>query len=170
MEKKMKRFHNVAKLMRLRRIELGLSQSQTAKLIGFVRGQFVSNVERALCSVPPKKIESTAKVLQVDPSEIINAILEDERIFMHQILSKDKFAAMTEKQHREIKLEERELVKCQKTTQQIKPVLYVVPEQKEETVTTTSTQEKPIQNTPKKLGTLSPLVEAAINNFFTQNL
>lgn len=166
----MKRFHNVAKLMRLRRIELGLSQSQAAKLIGFVRGQFVSNVERALCSVPPRKIESTARVLQVDPSEIINAILEDERIFMHQILSKDEFATITEKQHRKIKSEERELIKCQKTTQQIKPVLHVVPEQKEETVTTTFTPEKPIQNTPIRLGTLSPAVEAAINNFFTQNL
>jgi hypothetical protein len=60
--------------------------------------------------------------------------------------------------------------KCQKTTQQIKPVLYVAPEQNKETVTTTFTQEKPIQNIPKKLGTLSPAVEAAINNFFTQNL
>lgn len=166
----MKRFHNVAKLMRLKRMELGLSQSQTAKLIGFVRGQFVSNVERALCSVPPKKIESTARVLQVDPSEIINAILEDERIFMHQILSRDEFAAMTEKQHRKIKSEERELIKCQKTTQQMNPALYVVPEQKEEIATIISTPEKPTQNTPIRLGTLSPVVEAAINNFFTQNL
>jgi hypothetical protein len=63
----------------------------------------------------------------------------------------------------------RKEVEC-KISKPISPALYVVPEQKEETVTTISTPEKPIQNTPIRLGTLSPVVEAAINNFFTQNL
>jgi transcriptional regulator with XRE-family HTH domain len=158
----MRRFENIAILVRKKRYELGVGQTELAKMAGFKNGQFISNLERGLCGIPPKKIARFSIILDLQVDELIEKIILDERNFLKKMAFGCPEAAQTRKDY----LEE----KCQKTTQQAKPVLFAMPEQKEETVTTTFTQEKPIQNTPTRLGTLSPLVETAINNFFTQNL
>lgn len=166
----MRKFNNIAKLMRIKRHGLNLSQNQLADMIGFSsRGQFVSNIERGLCSVPFRKVKTAAAALQIDCKEIINAIIEDEKDFMTEIINGSETAIMTTKEYRQKRIEEKRRKKCEKTTVQTSPALSAIPTPKTETHCITFTQEKPIQNTPRKLGTLSPVVENAIN-IFMQNL
>jgi len=144
----MKKFNNVAKIVRIKRAEVGLSQTDLSKICNYKNGQFVSNVERGLCSIPAKKLKIFAKALNLEPNILVKAMLRDEWIYLMN----------------EVRGEE-----CQKITQQIKPVLSATVTPKMETVTTTCAVEKPTQSIPRKLGTVSPVVESAINTFM-QNL
>lgn len=167
----MRKFENIARLMRIKRHQLGLSQNDIAKMIGFSSsGQFVSNVERGLCSIPFRKIKTTAHILEIEPSELIEAILDDERLFMNQIIAGSEVAVMTTKQFRQKKLEERVRKQCERISKQTSPALYATQEPKAETPIIISTPEKPIRNTLIESGTLSQPVKDAINAFFTQAL
>jgi len=167
----LRKFENIARLMRIKRHQLGLSQNDIAKMIGFSSsGQFVSNVERGLCSIPFRKIKTTAHILEIEPSELIEAILNDERLFMNQIVAGSEVAVMTTKQFRQKKLEERVRKRCEKISKPTSPVLSATQQPKAETHTITSTLEKPTQNIHLESGTLSKPVKDAINAFFTQAL
>jgi transcriptional regulator with XRE-family HTH domain len=76
--KKMKTFKNVATVVRKRRNELNISQQALSDMLGYRNGQFVSNVERGLCSVPTKKVKEVAELLKLDPEDLIEAILADK--------------------------------------------------------------------------------------------
>jgi len=167
----MRKFNNIAKLVRVKRQALGISQNEMADLIGFSsRGQFISNVERGLCSIPFRKVKTVASLLKVDTSEIINAILEDERLFMNEIVKGSEIAIMTTKEYRQKRLHIKERKKCEKISKPTNLVLSVTQEPKVETHTITSTPEKPIQNIHLESGILSKPVKDAINAFFTQAL
>lgn len=73
----MKSFKEIAKLIRVRRDIVGLSQMELSKLLGYKNGQFISNVERGLCSIPHEKIKHLAKVLQIDVQTICQALTYD---------------------------------------------------------------------------------------------
>ncbi len=48
-----------------------------AKKLGLKNGQFISNIERGLCSLPLKSIAKTSKILNVAPKTIKQAIKLD---------------------------------------------------------------------------------------------
>lgn len=75
-----KQFNTVATLIRSARKSEGLSQSKLSERIGYKNSQFVSNVERGLCSIPRKNILIFADFLSMDPERIRDAMLADERI------------------------------------------------------------------------------------------
>ncbi len=52
----MRCFKNIAKLIRTKRLQhpKAYSQSELSHLLGYKNGQFISNVERALCNIPLK--------------------------------------------------------------------------------------------------------------------
>ena len=167
----MRKFNHIAKLVRINRHKLGLSQNDIAKMIGFASsGQFVSNVERGLCSIPFRKVKTAAAVLGIEPSEVIDAIVEDERDFMNEIVNNSEVAVMTVKEYRQKRIQEKERKRCQKILKQTSHASSATEQPKAEIVSTIYTAEKPIQNTPIESGILSPLVKDAINAFFTQNL
>ena len=76
----MRSFENIAKLIRTKRLShpSGYSQSELSSILGYKNGQFISNVERALCNVPLKMLSKVGVVLNIEPQEIKNAILLDE--------------------------------------------------------------------------------------------
>ena len=80
----MKTFENIALLLRSRRAEVGVSQESFSHSLGYKNGQFVSNVERGLCSIPYKKIPICADLLKIDPEEIIEAIVADTYATLRQ--------------------------------------------------------------------------------------
>ena len=70
-------FANIATLVKSYRTPKGLSQTQLSKELGYKNGQFISNVERGLCSIPFEKISKLSQVLEVPTVQVKEAILKD---------------------------------------------------------------------------------------------
>jgi len=87
----MRTFNNVAALIKKTRLEhpKKYSQSQLSYLLGYKNGQFVSNVERGLCSIPLKMLSITCRVLEIDPSILKEALLRDQSETLNRYLSMD---------------------------------------------------------------------------------
>ena len=89
-------FANIATLVRTYRTPKGISQSQLSRELGYKNGQFISNVERGLCSIPFEKIETLSKVLDVSAVEVKKAILDDYSTFIDTHIEKMGFSGKTE--------------------------------------------------------------------------
>ena len=77
---------SVAKLLRERRVKLGISQSDLAKLLGYSNPQYVSNWERGLCSPPWGKIRRLLAELELHQSEFIEVYMDDyKRVLKKQL-------------------------------------------------------------------------------------
>lgn len=70
-------FNSIAMVITKAREASGLSQSELAAKIGYKNGQFISNVERGLCSIPKKHIDEVAKALAIEPDSIKSAMVFD---------------------------------------------------------------------------------------------
>lgn len=75
----MRCFENIAKLIRTRRINhpKSYSQSELSSLLGYKNGQFISNVERALCNIPLKMLGKVSEVLDINPNDLKRAMASD---------------------------------------------------------------------------------------------
>lgn len=75
----MRTFKNIATLIKTKRLNhpKAYSQSELSELLGYKNGQFISNVERGLCSIPLKMMKKISEVLEVPPEELKGAILKD---------------------------------------------------------------------------------------------
>ena len=75
----MRCFRHMAELIRRKRInhKNNYSQAELSKKLGHKNGQFISNVERALCSIPLKRLKTVCEVLDITPEEIKKAYLLD---------------------------------------------------------------------------------------------
>ena len=84
----MRCFEHIAQLIRTKRIghPQQYSQSELSRLLGYKSGQFISNVERGMCSVPLKKLGRVSQVLSIHPKEIKQAILKDQEIMLGHYL------------------------------------------------------------------------------------
>lgn len=71
------KFENIAKAMKDLRMQQNVSQTYLASVIGYKNGQFVSNVERGLCSVPPSKLALISKEFKCSVKALIDAIVKD---------------------------------------------------------------------------------------------
>ena len=54
------------------------SQSELSNLLGYKNGQFISNVERSLCSIPLKMLTKVSEILDIAHDEIKSAMLKDQ--------------------------------------------------------------------------------------------
>lgn len=66
------------------------SQSELSRLLGYKNGQFISNVERGLCSVPKKKLKKLAEILDIDKEVLFTAVLNDDRKTLENFWTKAK--------------------------------------------------------------------------------
>ena len=75
----MRSFKHVAKLIREKRVghTKGYSQAELSEILGYKNGQFISNVERALCNIPLKMLCKVSNVLDINPEELKQAMLRD---------------------------------------------------------------------------------------------
>jgi transcriptional regulator with XRE-family HTH domain len=82
----MRSFKNIANLVRTKRINhtKNYSQSELSAVLGYKNGQFISNVERGLCSLPPKMMKKISEVLEISPDEIKTAILKDYEVTLNK--------------------------------------------------------------------------------------
>lgn len=73
----MKNYPNIARVLKDARLKTGFTQGDLSKVLGFKNAQFVSNVERAICSLPPYKAYLTSEFLNSDPKELRQAAIDD---------------------------------------------------------------------------------------------
>lgn len=84
----MRCFDNIARLIRTKRVShpKSYSQSELSHLLGYKNGQFISNVERALCNIPLKMLSKVVEVLDISADELKEAILRDHEITLNNYL------------------------------------------------------------------------------------
>jgi transcriptional regulator with XRE-family HTH domain len=84
----MRCFKNIAQLIRTKRMNhpKGYSQSELSHLLGYKNGQFISNVERALCNIPLKMLRKVSEVLDITAEELKTAILKDQEETLNNYL------------------------------------------------------------------------------------
>lgn len=77
---KEKKFSHIANLIKLSRTNSAkrMSQNDLSKKLGYNNGQLISNIERGLCGLPRKSMVHLCDVLDIQPQDMINAILKDE--------------------------------------------------------------------------------------------
>lgn len=63
------------------------SQSGLSALLGYKNGQFISNVERGLCSIPLKTLKKVSKILGIKPKQLREAILKDYDVTLNNYLN-----------------------------------------------------------------------------------
>ena len=78
----MRSFEAIAKLIKVRRLNhpAGYSQSDLSKELGYKNGQFISNVERGLCSIPLKMLRKVGEILDISEFDLKAALLEDYKV------------------------------------------------------------------------------------------
>ena len=72
-----KSFRNVANLVKKHRLFQSISQNDLAVALGYKNAQFVSNVERGMCSIPLQQIDAVIKLLGINPFEMRKALIYD---------------------------------------------------------------------------------------------
>lgn len=73
------RFTGIAKLVKTKRVNHpnDYSQGRLSQALGYKNGQFISNVERGLCSVPLKKLPILCKTLDIDEESLKQVLIDD---------------------------------------------------------------------------------------------
>jgi len=96
-EEKMRCFDNIAKLIKTKRSAhpKNYSQSELSRLLGYKNGQFISNVERALCNIPLKMLTRVCDILNISPGELKDAMLADYRETLENFLDGKKLPMST---------------------------------------------------------------------------
>lgn len=94
-----KNFTHIAQLIKKSRLSHpnNLSQSDLSHLLGYKNGQFISNVERALCNIPLKILPKLTEILAIDESELKEAILKDHEKTIEYYLTHGVGAKNTDK-------------------------------------------------------------------------
>lgn len=84
----MRSFSYVAKLIKDKRLSHPerYSQTQLSKTLGYKNGQFISNLERGLCSIPLKGMINFVNVLNISEAELKEAILKDYELTLDYYL------------------------------------------------------------------------------------
>ncbi|MCO4795644.1 MAG: helix-turn-helix transcriptional regulator [Bacteriovoracaceae bacterium] len=87
---RLRSFNNIAKLIKSRRLNhpKRFSQSELSSLLGYKNGQFISNVERALCNVPLKMLTKISEILGITHHELKSAILKDHEETINNYMNK----------------------------------------------------------------------------------
>lgn len=73
------KFPRIGKLVREARQKTKWSQTDVSGMLGWKNGQFMSNIERGLCSVPSKYIPAMCELLKLSTNDVIEAMIDDYR-------------------------------------------------------------------------------------------
>lgn len=69
----------LGKLIRIQRETVGLSQGEVAHALRLATAQSISNIERGVSPLPPKKIRALSRVLETPPTVFVDTILKEKR-------------------------------------------------------------------------------------------
>ena len=74
--KKNTKFHEFGKTLREFREKADLTQGELANHIN-VNVQFISNMERGICMIPPEYVKKAATILKIDPLLLIDEMVRE---------------------------------------------------------------------------------------------
>lgn len=83
----MKKRGGLAAYLKEKRIQVGLTQSEVAKKLGYSSPQFVSNWERGLANPPVFVLRDLTKMYKVPVDELFDLIVEDFKQELQRELS-----------------------------------------------------------------------------------
>jgi transcriptional regulator with XRE-family HTH domain len=94
----MRHFGHIAKLIKDARLTHPKKYSQTelSTKLGYKNGQFISNIERGLCSVPVKSLSLLTQTLNIEPAKLKTALLADMERTLENYLAGDTLVAKAE--------------------------------------------------------------------------
>lgn len=68
---------HTARVLRRARIKVGMSQAEISRRIGYTSGQFVSNLERGISSLPMSRMTALCDLLRIKPQVLLGAMTRD---------------------------------------------------------------------------------------------
>jgi transcriptional regulator with XRE-family HTH domain len=76
---------NLARFIRTKRIELGMSQFDLTKKLGWQTKstQYISNIERNKCSFPPKSVQLLSDALNTSIDSIVHEMVKDYNLSLN---------------------------------------------------------------------------------------
>lgn len=77
----------IGKVIKEGRESAKISQSKLSSQLGYRNGQFISNVERGICSIPLDKVGKVASVLSLNSDVIKEALLQDYELKVEKALA-----------------------------------------------------------------------------------
>jgi len=77
----------IGKFLKQHRVKVGLTQSDVAQRLGYTSPQFISNIERGLCSAPIKHLKDFASMYNLDSEELIGLLLSEHESLLRVALS-----------------------------------------------------------------------------------
>jgi transcriptional regulator with XRE-family HTH domain len=81
-------FHKeIGSFLKNKRVQKQLTQGQVAKLMGYSSPQFISNIERGVCSPPLKSLKKIASIYEIPEEELIDFILVKQKVVLQQALA-----------------------------------------------------------------------------------
>lgn len=75
------------------------SQQSFAEKLGYINGQFISNVERGVCGLPAKLIPKICEILKLRPEAVFEALLKDEYAYLSQEYEENKFKVFDDQEN-----------------------------------------------------------------------
>lgn len=70
-----------------KRIKAGITQADVANKLGYSTPQFISNIERGLCSPPLKNLKVLVRLYKIPVDEIMRLILREQETILRKALS-----------------------------------------------------------------------------------
>lgn len=77
----------IGQFLKQHRVKAGLTQSDVAQRLGYTSPQFISNIERGLCSAPVKHLKDFAKMYHLDNEELIGLLLNEHELMLRAALN-----------------------------------------------------------------------------------
>lgn len=77
----------IGQFLKQHRVKAGLTQSDVAQRLGYTSPQFISNIERGLCSAPVKHLKDFAKMYNLDSEELIGLLLTEHETMLRTALN-----------------------------------------------------------------------------------
>lgn len=68
---------NLSSFLKEKREERRFTQAELSKYLGYKNGQFISNVERQICTIPVEKLPDLAVLLKVELEVIVEIYIKD---------------------------------------------------------------------------------------------
>lgn len=81
-------FEALGRFLRERRLESGYTQSEVSDALGYTNGQFLSNIERGLCSPPMPALAILMRLYGIGEQEMTRLLVELQRRMIGDELKK----------------------------------------------------------------------------------
>ena len=82
-----KRFKDLGKYLKERRLAAGYSQGDIGKKLGYSSAQFISNFERGNCAPPLPALKTLVGLYKINVEEVIGLILKEHESFLREKIS-----------------------------------------------------------------------------------